>query len=244
MNVSRATVLGRIRRALVHPGRKHTHGQQGQVTDMRELFASEALDSSSLVKRFREESERVGGATRFCEGVRDTLRNIQDLVAGSGYRKVVVSNHAICRRLRLVQELSAAMPEVSLWSESLDPESDPARRRNSRSLAQADLSVTGAEYLIAESGTVVLSTQAAASRQISLLPAAHLVLATEDQIYPSLAAVFEHLATAEEGLHPPAALTLITGPSRTADIEKVLIKGVHGPVKQLIWVMGTDSQTP
>ncbi len=240
MNASRARILSLIRRALVRPGRKHRHGDHGQISDLQDLFASDALDSSLLVERFRQESERVGGETRLCEDMQEALRSIQDLIATSGYRKVAISNHGICRRHRLVQELSAIMPEVSFWSESLDAESGSSRRRNSRSLAQADLTITGAEYLIAESGTVVL-TSSGSSRQISLLPTAHLVLATRDQIYPHLAAVLRHLETAPEAHRLPTALTLVTGPSRTADIEKVLIKGAHGPVRQLTWVIGADS---
>ncbi len=242
MNASRATVLSRIRRALVRPGRKQRHGHHTPISDLQDLFASDALDPSLLVERFQQESERVGGETRLCEDIQEVLRSVQDLIATSGYQKVAISNHEICRRHRLLQELSAAMPEVSFWSESLDPKSGLSRRRNSRSLARADLSITGAEYLIAESGTVVLTSSTGSSRQISLLPTAHLVLATSDQIHPNLAAVFQHLETASEGRLLPTALTLVTGPSRTADIEKVLIKGAHGPVKQLTWVIGAGGQ--
>jgi L-lactate dehydrogenase complex protein LldG len=129
------------------------------------------------------------------------------------------------------------LPEVSVWREEGDAEIRGSRTQNSRQLAQADLSITGVDFLIAESGTVLIASTGA-SRQISLLPTAHLALATPDQVYPDLAAVFQQLGTTLEEGRLPAALTMITGPSRTADIEKVLIKGAHGPVRQLTWLIG------
>lgn len=236
MNASREVILSRIRRALIRPGA--AHGQQTAGAESVRSLPARA-GSARLLEQFQEQSARVGGEPRLCTGIRDALTGIQDLVATAGYRRVAVSDHEICRRHRLAEALSDLLPEVSLWTEAGDANSNSSRRRNSRQLAQADLSVTGGEFLIAESGTVLIASDGA-SRQISLLPTAHLVLATPDQVYPDLAAVFERLGTAPEEGRLPAALTMITGPSRTADIEKVLIKGAHGPVRQLTWVIGEE----
>lgn len=236
MNGSREVILSRIRRALLRPGTGH--GQE-QRSPNKDRSGPERVGSSRLLKQFQEESARVGGEPRLCADIEEAVGGIQDLISVAGYRRVAVSNHAICRRRQLTQALSDRLPEVSIWSEEGNAESEGSRRRNSGQLAQADLSITGAEFLIAESGTVLL-TSTSSSRGISLLPTAHLVMATPDQIYPSLAAVFEQLGIAPEEGRLPAALTLITGPSRTADIEKVLIKGAHGPVRQLTWVIGEE----
>jgi len=237
MNDSREVILSRIRRALIRPGA--AHGQEpGGAESLRPHSARGG--TVQLLEQFQEQSARVGGEPRLCTDMEEALTGIQDLVATAGYRRVAVSSHAICRRHRLAEALSNLLPEASLWTEGGDANSNSSRRRNSRQLAQADLSVTGAEFLIAESGTVLIASTGA-SRQISLLPTVHLVLATPDQVYPDLAAVFERLGTAPEEGRLPAALTMITGPSRTADIEKVLIKGAHGPVRQLTWVIGEES---
>lgn len=236
MNGSREVVLSRIRRALLRPGAGHAQ-EQRSPDPLRSVPDQGGL--SQLLSQFQDESRRVGGEPRLCTDLGEALEGIQDLVAAAGYRNVAVSDHAICRRHRLAPRLAELLPEVRLWSEEGDMESPGSRRRNSAQLAQADLSITGAEFLIAESGTVLL-TSTTSSRLISLLPTAHLVLATPDQVYPSLAAIFEELGTAPEEGRLPAALTMITGPSRTADIEKVLIKGAHGPVRQLTWVIGGE----
>ena len=234
MSGSREVMLRRIRRALLRPGPGH---EQGRDIPKRLQSATAPVDSTRLFDQFQEHSASVGGEPRVCADIEEALEGIQDLVAGAGYRRVAVSHHEICRRHRLAQTLSNLLPEVSVWSEEGNAETQGSRRRNSRQLAQADLSITGADFLIAESGTVLM-TSAGSSRQISLLPTAHLVLATPDQIYPDLGAVFRQLGTAPEEGRLPAALTMITGPSRTADIEKVLIKGAHGPVRQLTWMIG------
>lgn len=236
MNGSREVVLGRIRRALLRPG--PGHGQEHAGLD-RAPPPPGQVGSSQLFEQFQEQSARVGGEPRLCSDIEDALRGIQDLVVATGYRRVAVSGHEICRRHRLAQALSGLFPEVSVWSEAREAQTPGSRRRNSRQLAQADLSITGADFLISESGTVLIASTGC-SRQISLLPTAHLVLATPDQIYPDLAAVFQQLGTAPEEGRLPAALTMITGPSRTADIEKVLIKGAHGPVRQLTWVIAGE----
>ena len=87
----------------------------------------------------------------------------------------------------------------------------------------ADVGVSGADYLIAETGTVVLATRPDQPRSLSLLPPAHVVVAHAGQIIPDL---FDLPGLIEE---PPACLSLITGPSKTGDIELRLVTGVHGP---------------
>lgn len=238
MNGSREVILGRIRRALLRPGPGHGP-EDGSSDRVQSTPGPEGF--ASLFDQFREQSARVGGEPRDCIDIEEALEGIRDLVAGAGYGRVAVSSHEICRRHRLAQRLSDLLPQVSVWREEGDAEMQGSRRQNSRQLAHADLSITGADFLIAESGTVLIAS-AGASRQISLLPTAHLVLATPDQVYPDLAAVFEQLGTAPEEGRLPAALTMITGPSRTADIEKVLIKGAHGPVRQLTWLIGAEGQ--
>lgn len=94
--------------------------------------------------------------------------------------------------------------------------SDPAR------IAGA----TEADYGIAETGTVVEVSGPGRSRLASLLPESHLVALPVERLRAGLGEV---LAEIEAKGVPGAAVTLVTGPSRTADIEQVLTIGVHGP---------------
>ena len=84
--------------------------------------------------------------------------------------------------------------------------------------------VSEAIYGLADSGSVVLASSPDEPRARSLLPAVHVSLLREGRILPGLAELFE---TVRGDL--PSALAIVTGPSRSADIEQRLVVGVHGP---------------
>jgi L-lactate utilization protein LutC len=88
----------------------------------------------------------------------------------------------------------------------------------------ADIGITGVDGVIAETGTLVLATRPDQPRSASLLPPVHIAVAHRRQILADLFDLFEPAAT-----QPAACLTLITGPSKTGDIELKLVTGVHGP---------------
>jgi L-lactate dehydrogenase complex protein LldG len=84
--------------------------------------------------------------------------------------------------------------------------------------------VSRALYGLADTGSVVLAASPEEPRAVSLLPEVHVTLLAEDRILPGLEALFEAL-----GRELPSALAIVTGPSRSADIEQKLAVGVHGP---------------
>ncbi len=92
-------------------------------------------------------------------------------------------------------------------------------------LAQADVGITGAEWGIAETATLALGAGPGQPRLASLLPPIHLAILRADRIVSDLHAFFARVGVL------PSALTLITGPSRSADIGSVLVLGAHGPTE-------------
>jgi len=99
----------------------------------------------------------------------------------------------------------------------------------------ADLAITGAEFLIARLGTVLVSSSQTKSRRIIAFPETHLVIATENQVLYDLPEALEKIQEKYK-TNFPAIISLITGPSRTADIEKTLILGAHGPKKLIVLI--------
>ncbi len=97
--------------------------------------------------------------------------------------------------------------------------------RNARA---ADLGVTACDVLIAQLGAVVVTARSAGGRAPSVLPPVHLVIARRAQLVPDLATALALLRERHQGRWP-SALSIIAGPSRTGDIEKVLVLGAHGP---------------
>jgi L-lactate dehydrogenase complex protein LldG len=101
-------------------------------------------------------------------------------------------------------------------------------------LGTCDLGVTGCDCLVAQTGSIFVSTRTAGGRALSVLPPTHLVLARREQLVPDLPAAFA-LLRHRYGGRWPSTLTLITGPSRTADIEKILVLGAHGPKRLVVY---------
>ena len=88
------------------------------------------------------------------------------------------------------------------------------------------VSVTPCLALIADTGTAVVSARLSGGRRPGLVDPVHVIEARADQLVPDLAAALERIGPE---LARASAVTLVTGPSRTADIEQTLIRGVHGP---------------
>ncbi|MCX7827142.1 MAG: lactate utilization protein [Verrucomicrobiae bacterium] len=104
-------------------------------------------------------------------------------------------------------------------------------RANCADPREADVSLTGCDALVAETGSIAVLSGPVESRVSTLVPPVHVVIAAEDQLVADMEGAFEKFA---ERLRPgdaAASLVFITGPSRTADIEKTLVTGVHGPQK-------------
>ena len=99
---------------------------------------------------------------------------------------------------------------------------------DAQSMEACDAGWTVCDALIAQTGTVLLSARSAGGRALSVLPPHHVVVATRDQLVPDLPAAFEVLSR-DYGGELPSSLSFITGPSRTGDIERILVLGAHGP---------------
>ncbi len=92
--------------------------------------------------------------------------------------------------------------------------------------AGADLGITSAALAVAATGSLLLVPGPNAPRVASLLPAAHLAILPVDRVVPGLE---EALTAVVEAIHTSSAPVLVTGPSRTSDIEMTTVYGVHGP---------------
>ncbi len=103
-------------------------------------------------------------------------------------------------------------------------------------LESCDAGITECDALVAQTGSVVLTTRSAGGRALSVLPPHHVVLARRDQMVRDLPAAFATLKS-RYGSDYPSMMCLITGPSRTGDIERILVLGAHGPKKLTVFCM-------
>jgi L-lactate dehydrogenase complex protein LldG len=118
------------------------------------------------------------------------------------------------------------------WNDTLDTAVQATRRQELRALlARADVGLSGVDYVIAETGTLVVAARPGQMRGVSLFPPVHIAVARTEQIVATLADYLLLLRAegAELPQHLTSCVSFITGPSRTGDIELTLTVGVHGP---------------
>jgi L-lactate dehydrogenase complex protein LldG len=100
-------------------------------------------------------------------------------------------------------------------------------------MEKCDAGITECDALIAQTGGVVVTSRSAGGRALSVLPPHHVVIARREQLVADLPAAFAFL---QQKYAPdfPSMISFITGPSRTGDIERILVLGAHGPKKLTI----------
>jgi len=101
--------------------------------------------------------------------------------------------------------------------------------------ATADVGITSADYALADTGTLVLLSSPEEARMISLLPPVHIAIVPQERV---LTGLDELLTILPDPAAQSSSMVLITGPSRTADIEQILVRGVHGPGEIHVVVVG------
>jgi len=101
--------------------------------------------------------------------------------------------------------------------------------------AKVDIGITSADYALSDTGTLVMIASPAEARLMSLLPPAHLAVIPKERILTGLDELFTIVPNPAE---ITSSMVLITGPSRTADIEQILVRGVHGPGQVTVVIVG------
>jgi L-lactate utilization protein LutC len=168
------------------------------------------------VARFRDELNAAGGVLYVVPDDAAAAAKVLELAAAKAARRALVGRGSVIDRLGLPDRLRAAGVEVAA-ADALPPgvERD--------TLFAADIGITGVDHLIAETGSVAILARPDEPRSLSLLPPIHIAVAERAQLLPDLFDLFAALG------RMPSCLSLITGPSKTGDIELRLVTGVHGP---------------
>ena len=230
---TRAEFLERIRREA-----RRTDGLFTAATATRPARPEEAAEAvrRQMAERwpgaldlFRREFDRVGGVFHRAADLAEVPRVILEVAREEGATAVVTWDPAalgVDLRPGLVAEGLAVAVAAS------DPADEAARRRHREESARAQIGVTGADLVLAETGTVILLSGRGRPRSTSLLPDTHVAVFDRSRLVESLAQVgilLEALHVDPARSMSGAMINFITGPSRTADIELTLTRGVHGP---------------
>ena len=162
-------------------------------------------------KLFQQSLEAVDGHCVIVRGDQEIAQAFTDIISVLPQTHIAISDNPEVERLLQLTDLE--IEELSIAP-------------NAEDIFRFDVGISTAQAAIAETGTLVLDSTNERHRLVSLVPPVHIAVVRASQIYRTLGEVLS-LIRKEKEISP--AVTFITGPSRTADIELTLAIGVHGP---------------
>jgi L-lactate dehydrogenase complex protein LldG len=175
-----------------------------------------------LITQFEAELTRIGGRFYRAANAESAFGYIEQVASICEAKTIVAWEGPIIDDIDLPRRLEEK--GIELLTEAVGSEFI-------RRTASAEVGVSGVDYALADTGTLVLLARKGQARSISLLPPVHIAVMRPEQIVSGLPDLFPLLRSEAraEGRDLSSAITFITGPSRTADIELTLVVGVHGP---------------
>lgn len=218
---SREDILRKIREGLsTDEARRAAYAAERPETP--EVWPRLNPDAGAMAERFISELEAVQGEVLRVRTVEEAKRQLESLLDQSGYATLGAIDSPIIR------ELTAALPAERLaW---VGPDWTPER------IATLPVGVIPAELLLADTGSCMVAAKTANERLMCYLPPACIVIGTAKQLAEHMPAAWSDVAAKAADKELRGEFVFITGPSRTADIEKILILGVHGP-KRLVVIL-------
>jgi L-lactate dehydrogenase complex protein LldG len=209
MNVSpsKENILKKIRKALSHSTPLPFPQSEGNQS----VF--QPLDQEPEVE-FAEQFTKLQGKFIYCINRQELAFQLSSLVKKQDWTKI------FCLEDKLLGPLAGQLED----------------RLTKTDLAGCDVSITGCEYLVARTGSIVMSAAQPGGRTTSVYAPIHVCIAFTNQLVYD---VKDALQAAKEkyGDKLPSMITFATGPSRTADIEKTLVVGVHGPKEVYLFLV-------
>ncbi len=207
---AKENILKRIRQALVHPTPVPFPQSEGNSS----VYAPQSQENEI---EFAENFGRISGRFVYCASQEELISQLKQLITAQAWTQV------FCRESQLLPFLKEPLKGLLI----------------SEDLPEADVSITGCEALVARTGSILMSSAQESGRTVSVYAPVHICIAYASQLVYDIRDGLDMLSEKYKD-KIPSFITLATGPSRTADIEKTLVVGVHGPKD--VYVFLVDAQ--
>ncbi len=168
---------------------------------------------------FAEEFTKLSGKFAFCVNEADMKVQLQQLLSEKKWTNIFCKEDSL----------------LKVFTDGKFP------KLNTSTLSDCDLSVTNCEYLIARTGAIVMTSAQQSGRTVSAYAPVHICIAYVNQLVYDTRDALKLLKT-KYGNSLPSFITFAAGPSRTADIEKTLVVGVHGPKEVYLFLIDEKSK--
>jgi len=216
---SRDAILQRIRTALAKPG-----AASAAPPPVPQVWPRETSQPAALALRFASELKEVHGELIRCTSMEEARQKLVELLDASQWLSIGAVDTLLTR-----QVAGALDPAQVAWTRSGWP---PAE------IAELPAGLVAADWLLADTGTCVIACGTPEERLMCYLPPACVVIALTRQLAEHLPAAWQEIARQTADPTRRGEFVFVTGPSRTADIEKILILGVHGPKRLIVILVG------
>jgi L-lactate dehydrogenase complex protein LldG len=212
MQISSAkeNILKKIRQALINPTPVPFPQSEGNSSVYTPPTQENEIE-------FAENFSRISGRFIYCADIAELTVQLEQLITAQSWAQV------FCREPQLLSILEKSLKGILIKED----------------LPEADVSITTCEALIARTGSILMSSAQDSGRTVSVYAPVHICIAYTSQLVYDIKDGLEILSVKYKD-RIPSFITLATGPSRTADIEKTLVVGVHGPKD--VYVFLVDAQ--
>ena len=220
-----ATILARIREALQSPAPVPGHHEDHAPAQLRppdqfsRWLPAVGADLAAQMELFAKNSADLKTEFHPLDSSEQIATRLKAFAAENGWKKVATHSG------ELTTPATGALGIETILTD---------RGYEVAQLEQCDAGITECDALVAQTGGVLITARSAGGRALSVLPPHHVVLATRAQMVPDLPAAYAVLRR-RYGTDFPSFMTFITGPSRTGDIERILVLGAHGPKRLTIF---------
>lgn len=220
MSGEREAILGRIREGLRETAPRH-HEKPGPAptpavtAPFREWLPRVGPEIEDRIALFAKLSEMLRTEFVECPSIVVAAARIAQLALENGWTRIATHAAPLCDSVLKLTKFDVLNVDGGYDKNALEA---------------CEAGVTECECLVAQTGSVCVTTRSSGGRALSVLPPHHIVLASRSQLLPDLTAAYELLAQ-KYAENYPSFIGFITGPSRTGDIERILVLGAHGPKK-------------
>ncbi len=212
-STSKEKVLKKVRNAQIHkPDIPYTS------VDFDSSIYPEMEDTMDII--FAREFSKVMGRFVYCENEDEVIANLKSLISESKW------NHIFCSEIDIQQLLTHGKIEYSVAEDKFN---------------SMEVAITQCEFLVARTGSILISSAQYSGRKLIAFPPAHIVIAYSSQLVPDIKQALQGIKD-KYGTRIPSLITLVTGPSRTADIEKTLVMGAHGPKELYVFLIENEDE--
>ncbi len=215
----RENIFIRIREALAVKAHAH-HGNSLPTTEEhRRVMPAVGTTSDEQLALFARNAGDLKAEFRPVKDIEQLAAELAALRDAENWRRVATHQGT------LAQARTAALGLPTLVTDA---------GYDKHELEKCDAGISECDALIAQTGTVLVTSRSAGGRALSCLPPHHVIIARRSQMVADLPAAFA-LIREKHGEKYPSMISLITGPSRTGDIERILVLGAHGPKRLTIF---------